>query len=76
MTPRIESLIQASLPTTGFVFLALAINSGKASARWLLAATGLALPLLAQLSTGGAQEFTIMAAILLALWISNAILSR
>lgn len=76
MTPGLESLLRASLSVSGFIFLALAVDSKKTSTGWLLAATGLALPVLAQLSASGAQEFTIMAVMLVALWVTPAILRR
>ncbi len=61
-------VLHAVLWAAGFVFLALAMESSKANAGALLA-TGLALPLLAILSSWVASEFAIIAAALIAAWV-------
>lgn len=73
MTPSLEIILQAILFISGFVFLALAVDSEKPSTGWLLAATGITLPVLARLSTSGSQVFTITAVFLISLWVTAAI---
>ena len=73
--PSLEQFLQASLWASGFVFLALAIDSEKPTIGSLLA-TGLALPLLALLSSHVAGEFAIVAAVIVAAWVAASILRR
>jgi len=73
--PSLEQLLQASLWASGFIFLALAIDSQKATIALLLA-TGIALPILALLSSHVAGEFAIVAAVLVATWVAASILKR
>ena len=72
MTPGLEIILQAGLFVSGFLFLALAVDAEKASTGWLLAATGIALPVLAWLSTDGSRAFTFAAVLLIALWVTAA----
>jgi hypothetical protein len=71
--PGLEQFLQASLWASGFVFLALAIDSEKPTIGWLLA-TGIALPVLALLSSFVAGEFAIVAAVILAAWMAASTL--
>ena len=73
--PSLELFLQATIWTSGFVFLGLALESEGATAGLALA-TGLMLPILALLSESVAGEFTIVAAALIAAWIAAAILRR
>ena len=73
--PSLEQFLQASLWASGFVFLALAIDSEKPAIGWLLA-TGIALPVLALLSSFVAGEFAIVAAVIVAAWVAASILRR
>ena len=73
--PNLEQFLQASLWASGFVFLALAIDSEKPTVGLLLA-TGIALPVLALLNSHMAGEFAIVAAVILAAWIAASILRR
>ena len=73
--PSLEQFLQASLWASGFVFLALAIDSEKPTVGWLLA-TGIALPVLALLSSHVAGEFAIVAAAITAVWVAASILRR
>lgn len=67
-------VIEAMLWAGGFVFLGLAVDSSMTKFKWLLA-TGLALPILALLSSGQAIEFSIIAAVLVAVWAGYAIIA-
>jgi hypothetical protein len=60
---------------SGFIFLALAIDSEK-PAVGLQLATGIALPVLALLSSRVAGEFAIIAAVVVAAWLAASILRR
>ena len=71
--PGLEQFLQASLWASGFVFLALAIDSEKPTIGWLLA-TGIALPVLALLSSFVTGEFAIVAAVIVAAWMAAATL--
>jgi hypothetical protein len=73
--PALEQILEASLWASGFIFLALAVDSERPSVGPLLI-TGLALPILALLSSRVAAEFTIVAAVLLAAWVAASILRR
>lgn len=73
--PSLEQYLQASLWASGFVFLALAIDSAKPTVAKTLA-TGIALPVLALLSTSVASEFAIVAAVIVAAWVAASILRR
>ncbi len=73
--PSLEQFLQASLWASGFVFLALALDSEKPTVSGLLA-TGIALPVLALLSSHVAGEFTIVAAVIVAAWVAASILRR
>ena len=74
--PSLEPILQASLAISGLIFLALAIDAESPPTAWLLAATGLALPTLAKLSSIVTQEFVLVAATLLVVWITASILRR
>jgi hypothetical protein len=71
--PGLEQFLQASIWASGFVFLALAIDSEKPTIGWLLA-TGIALPVLALLSSFVAGEFAIVAAVIVAAWMAASTL--
>ena len=73
--PGLEQFLQASLWASGFVFLALAIDSEKPTVGLPLA-TGIALPVLALLSANVAAEFAVVAGFLVAAWVTAAILKR
>jgi len=68
------SILQAAMWASGFVFLALAIETSKPNITGLLL-TGLALPVLALLSAHVASEFAIIAATLVAGWVAASIMS-
>ena len=73
--PGLVVYLQATLWASGFVFLGLAIDSEK-SAPSLSLATGIALPVLAVLSSRVAVEIAIVAAVLVAAWVAAAIWRR
>ncbi len=73
--PSLEQFLQASLWASGFIFLALAVDSEKPAIGSLLT-TGIALPILALLSSRVASEFVIVAAVVVAAWVAVAILRR
>lgn len=68
--------LQALTLAAGFVFVGLALESESAEAAVLGLATGIALPVLAFLSSQLAVELIIVAAALVAAWIAAAILRR
>jgi len=68
--------LQATTWAAGFVFLGLALESERAETALLLSATGVALPVLAYLSSTLAVELAIVAATLVAAWIAAALLRR
>lgn len=74
-TPELVIYLQAALWAGGFIFLGLAIDSGKPAALASLA-TGIALPVLAYLSSQVAVELVIVAATLVAGWLAAAIFRR
>jgi hypothetical protein len=71
--PELIPCLQAMLWAGGFVFLALAIDSQKATVGVHLV-TGVALPVLALLSVQIAPEIALAAPVLLASWLANAVL--
>ena len=73
--PGLVVYLQATLWASGFVFLGLAIDSEK-PAPSLSLATGIALPILAVLSSRVAVEIAIVAAVLVAAWVAAAIWRR
>ena len=73
--PGLVVYLQATLWASGFVFLGLAIDSEK-PAPSLSLATGIALPVLAVLSSRVAVEIAIVAAVLVAAWVAAAIWRR
>jgi hypothetical protein len=73
--PSLEQILEASLWASGFIFLALAVDSEKPSVGLPLI-TGLALPILALLSSRVAAEFAIVAAVVVAAWVAASILRR
>jgi len=73
--PGLEPFLQASLWASGFIFLALAVDSEKPAIGSLLT-TGITLPILALLSSRVASEFAIVAAAIVAAWIATSILRR
>jgi len=66
------ALLQAMVWASGFVFLALAVESTRPDVRLLLA-TGCALPFLALLSAHVAVEYAVLAVALVAAWSAAAI---
>ena len=73
--PDLVVYLQATLWASGFVFLGLAIDSEKFVAGLSLA-SGVALPVLAVLSSRVAVEIAIVAAALVAAWVAAAIWRR
>ncbi len=73
--PGLEQFLQASLWASGFVFLALVADSEKPPVGLPLA-TGIALPVLALLSSRVARDFAIVGAVLVATWVAALILRR
>lgn len=74
--PDLVPYVQAATWAAGFVFLGLAIESERSETALLLAATGVALPILAWLSSRVAVELAIVAATLVAIWILAALARR
>ena len=72
--PGLLPYLQAALWATGFVFMALAVEAERPHAAALLLTTGLALPMLAWLSSRLAVEFIVVAAALIAAWLVAAVL--
>lgn len=68
--------LQATIWAAGFVFIGIATESESAEAAILGLATGIALPVLAYLSSSVAVEFIVVAATLVAAWVAAAILRR
>lgn len=73
--PSLTLLLHVSIWTSGLVFLGLALESDGAAV-WLALATGIVLPILAQLSTRVSNEFAVVAAAVIAAWVAAAILRR
>ncbi len=73
--PGLVVYLQATLWASGFVFMGLAIDSEKSVASPSLA-TGIALPILAVLSSRVAVEIALVAAVLVAAWVAAAIWRR
>jgi hypothetical protein len=74
--PPLVVYLQALAWAGGFVFLALAVEVESPQAALLHLATGIALPVLAWLSSRVAVELIIVAAALAAVWVAAAILRR
>jgi len=70
--PDLILYLQAALWASGFVFFGLALDSEK-SAIGLSIATGFALPALAMLSSRVAEEYAIVAAVIIASWLAAAV---
>jgi len=75
MQPDLVIYLQAALWTSGLVFLGLAIDSQKPTIFAGLA-TGIALPVLAWLSSTVAMELAIVAAAIVAVWVAAAIFRK
>jgi len=73
--PELVVYLQATLWASGFVFLGLAIESQKPAVFPALA-TGIALPVLAILSSKVAVEIAVIAAALVAVWVAVALFRR
>ena len=73
--PSLELFLHAAIWTSGLVFLGLALESNGAGV-WLSLATGIILPILAQLSARETNEFAIVGAAIIAAWVAAAILRR
>lgn len=74
--PEFAIYLQAALWAGGFVFVALAVESDSPLAAVLQLATGIALPVLAWLSSRSAVELAIVAAALVAAWVATAVFRR
>jgi hypothetical protein len=74
--PHLVIYLQALTWAAGFVFLGLAFDSESAENAILSLATGVALPVLALLSSSVAIELVIVAAALVAAWVAAGILRR
>jgi hypothetical protein len=74
--PNAVLYLQVLTWASGFVFLGLAVEAESAELSILNLATGIALPVLALLSSRFAIELTIVAAALVAAWVAAAILRR
>jgi len=74
--PELVVFLQAALWAAGFVFVGLALESESVEVSILNLATGIALPVLALLSSRVAIEFAIIAATLVAAWVAAGILRR
>ena len=74
--PEWAPYLQAAFWAGGFMFLALAIESDEPLAALLQLAIGIALPLLAWLSSRVAVELAIVAAALVAAWVAVGIFRR
>jgi hypothetical protein len=71
--PNAAVYLQALLGAGGFVFLALAVDSETPQTALLQLATGIALPVLAWLSSREATEIALVAAALVAAWVTAAV---
>lgn len=71
--PHAAVYLQALLGAGGFVFLALAVDSARPQTALLQLATGIALPVLAWLSSREAVEIALLASALVAVWITAAV---
>jgi len=74
--PHLVLYLQALTWAAGFVFLGFAFDSETAENAILSVATGVALPVLALLSSSVALELVIVAAALVAAWVAAGILRR
>lgn len=74
--PEFAPYLQAAIWVGGFVFVALALESDSPLAALLQLAIGVAMPVLAWLSSRMAVELAIVAAALVAAWAAAAILKR
>jgi hypothetical protein len=74
--PQLEAYLHAGLWAAGFVYLALAVDSESRLDSLLLAASGLALPVLALLGSRLAGEFAIVAAAVVAVWVFGILMRR
>ena len=71
--PDAAVYLQAMLGSGGFIFLALAVDAESPLTALLQLATGIALPLLAWLSSREAVEIALVAAALVAVWVTAAV---
>lgn len=74
--PELVVYLQATTWAVGFVFLGLAVESERSETALLLSLTGIALMTLAFLSSRVAVELAIVAAMLLAMWVTAALIRR
>lgn len=72
-TPGMEVYLQAGLWAGGFLFYALALESGKSGTAALLLVTGAAIQALTWMSSGLAPELAVAAAALVAAWAAVSI---
>lgn len=75
-TPDLVVYLQVLTWVAGFIFFGVAIESETAEVSILGLATGIALPVLALLSSAVAIELAIVSATLAAAWVAAAILRR
>jgi len=73
--PDLVVYLQATLWASGFLFLGLALDS-EAPANGLHLVTGIALPILAMLSSYVAVELAVVAAALVGIWVAAGIFRR
>lgn len=74
--PDLVPYLQAATWAVGLVFLALAVESERGDTALLMSFTGVALPVLAFLSSRVATELAIVAATLVAAWVVAAVVRR
>jgi hypothetical protein len=74
--PNLVIYLQAATWAAGFIFLALAVESERPDTALLMALTGVALPMLAFLSSRLAVELAIVSSMLVAIWVAAALLRR
>lgn len=71
--PTLVPYLQATVGTSGLLFIGLALDVEKTSTAWLCLATGIALPILAFMSAQLAPELLVVAAFLVAAWLGAVI---
>jgi hypothetical protein len=74
--PEVVIYLQATTWAVGLVFLGLAVESERSESALMLSLTGIALLVLAFLSSRVAVELAIVAAMLLAVWLVAALMRR
>ena len=74
--PSLMPYLQATTWAAGFAFLGLAVESERSDTALMMSLTGIALPVLAVLSSRVATELAIVAATLVAVWVVAALMRR